>query len=570
MCNYMPFSVPTMWNLAKNELDLPTSSSEYKAVKTTIDSIHALAEVLADYLESVPMSADSGNNPSDHDNASGPAKISAASEFLDEQGKVVMFSLLGNVPNMTFSQIFKKVGPSLQDTIRYCHNDKKECHDILPTHSVLFPTCFEYNTLGDRPGPTVFDEGLGNGALEMVFLTGVQFAPVAVDKHSLIPPSFHNTYSPFSSNGIRMLITSPDVRPSIDKQGLDISPAQSTLIAITAKETIRLSWPYSDCSDSDYELNQLRESVVQRLGYTPEISIKDETYTYAQQDCRSSCVQNYIWLKCQCLSLEETLPFENIEGHLMCGALAKSDMAVFLELTKHNKESCIRNATELLSEKCTFLHKLIYDSECLMKAKTELDDLKFDGKLSCTCPSPCHSYDYEVSITQTPWPSKGFEMYTAYSKLVVESAWNYVFDTDQTGNISCSDGSGEEQGGLNDGQVLSRMSRSVGGSGGSGDGSDGSAGGSGWSQSASGFSGGSQYGSGNDNISGDAQSESENGSGASGVSQDGSGHDEGSGGGTSSGSGNNPDDSQSGSGEIQNDSGESGGETTTLNLRLGS
>ncbi len=36
----------------------------------------------------------------------------------------------------------------------------------------------------------------------------------------------------------------------------------------------------------------------------------------------------------------------------------------------------------------------------------------------CDCPSACHSYEYDLSISQSAWPATGIETDTAYVKLI--------------------------------------------------------------------------------------------------------------------------------------------------------
>ena len=40
------------------------------------------------------------------------------------------------------------------------------------------------------------------------------------------------------------------------------------------------------------------------------------------------------------------------------------------------------------------------------------------GEHVCDCPSACHSYEYDLSISQSAWPATGIETDTAYVKLI--------------------------------------------------------------------------------------------------------------------------------------------------------
>ena len=180
------------------------------------------------------------------------------------KGRTMAFLFLRNIPTMTFKSVFDQVGQGLNDFIRYCDNDGK-CNNITEVHSTHFPKYFGYNMLDNKPGPTVKSEGISHG-VSLIFMSGGQFASVPLQGRRLVNSFFANTYLPSSAAGIRITITAPGVRPSIDSQGLDISPGFSTLIAITGKETIRLPWPHSDCTHRDDELLQLRQSLLTMLG----------------------------------------------------------------------------------------------------------------------------------------------------------------------------------------------------------------------------------------------------------------------------------------------------------------
>ena len=39
------------------------------------------------------------------------------------------------------------------------------------------------------------------------------------------------------------------------------------------------------------------------------------------------------------------------------------------------------------------------------------------GEHVCDCPSACHSFEYDLSISQSEWPAQGIEQDTAYIKV---------------------------------------------------------------------------------------------------------------------------------------------------------
>ena len=42
----------------------------------------------------------------------------------------------------------------------------------------------------------------------------------------------------------------------------------------------------------------------------------------------------------------------------------------------------------------------------------------FTGLVQCSCPPACHSYDYELSMSSSPWPAGGPETQSAYHDLI--------------------------------------------------------------------------------------------------------------------------------------------------------
>ncbi len=450
MCSYLPYSVPFMWKLSVGG----GTVGEEEPVLDLSYYISILQDTLMIQTDDDWIRYKTGTDEKDRELIH---NLQPAGNMMSS--KSVMYTLLHNIPNKTFNDIFASVGASLEHTIQYCNNAGSKCNNIKRMHTSLFPVCYQYDMLDSRPGPKVSDEGLSNG-VSMVLSSSVGFASKvleSVDINQLGKSSFsifNSSYMPLSANGIRLTITSPGVQPSIDDGGFDVSPGQSTLISITGKEIIRQPAPFSDCSTIDYELNKLRESVNDHLGYTRGSSSKDEGTTYTQKACRSACLQNFIWNQCRCLYLEARLPYHDVNGSLLCGALSPTGMENFFKLPdmEFDAVNCVQDPNALITETCKFIHPLINDLACVYRAKEEFIQDKNDGKLDCQCPPACYSYDYDISISQTPWPSDGYEMLAAYQNLVKNQVWNYSFEDEQKGPITCrydqdySDYAGETHG----------------------------------------------------------------------------------------------------------------------------
>ncbi len=251
------------------------------------------------------------------------------------------------------------------------------------------------------------------------------FYDMLIEKNQI--PGFKNTIFPSSSDGLRVTIDIPSVIPDPDQQGIDVSPGYATLIAIAGKEVIRLPWPYGSCTDTDYELKLLRESVSKLHGYKRTNFAEDGHSAYSQQQCQSACLQRLILKECKCLDLKSRLPFPDIEGKLLCGTLGEAGMDMLLNGDKYNTGNC---HYELIDDKCNFLHKMINDLACVKKVTDMFNEEKVSGDSECNCPAACHSYEYIMTVSQSKWPASGFETDAAYMKFVEDEKQKWVSDYD--------------------------------------------------------------------------------------------------------------------------------------------
>ncbi len=365
-------------------------------------------------------------------------KLTAINDDLADH--TLVYTLLKNVPNMTFEQLFEELGPSIQDTIIYCNNAGTICKNMTKVDTGYFPKCFTYATqdnISEIMDNKLSEEGISNG-LTMLIMVGTQLASEAL--HEKFPQNnkvtlysdFMNTYLPFSANGIRLMIHIPEVVPNMDQAGININPGHSTLLAITGKEIKKLPEPYSLCTNTDPELMLLRESVLKAMpaSYVPSSNAGHKmpaafmSYMYTSQSCRSACLQRLIWEKCHCLDLKSKLPFPDVDGKLLCGALGEQEMDILLNPQKHNKGGCSSDLTEVISMNCSHLHKIINDLYCIKEVKRNYRHQKLLDESLCTCPPACHSYEYDIAISDAPWPAPGPETNAAYHKM---KAVNWTF-----------------------------------------------------------------------------------------------------------------------------------------------
>ncbi len=230
----------------------------------------------------------------------------------DLSNRATAFVSLRNLPNITFKQFFDEIGPQFEATVRGCSNAGVMCDDFgryKEFYTGYFPKCYTYNTQGDRLNNIVSEIGISNG-VQLLLMTDCQLASVGVKMYSklakendgiLLPPGFQNTDTPFSTDGIRLVIHHPGEGPVIDHHAINISPGYSTVVAISGKQIIKLPAPYSQCTNTDHELVQLQQSLVTATSMKNygEIQTNDDlTALYSQSECHSTCLQRLIWEKC--------------------------------------------------------------------------------------------------------------------------------------------------------------------------------------------------------------------------------------------------------------------------------
>ncbi len=336
-------------------------------------------------------------------------------------GKPLVYTLLGNIPDLTFDDIFEELGPRKEDTIKYCNNAGQACNmtSMRKVSSGQFPICFEYAVQENKESHLMSDEGISSG---VTFILNTASIATDIFLQTYEEPfpfaGFQNAFNPTSADGFRLLINSPGEAANIDQKGINISPGLSTMIAISGKETIRLSEPHGTCTQTDYELNLLKEKTKTFLGQMLETFDKDTYSTYSAQDCRSACLQSLVLDQCKCLDVESKLPFRHL-NNILCGTFNQTGMEILLNPEVYDKEECFTDVTELAySTKCTFIHKMIDDLACVAAVKKRFREETASGEIQCLCPPACHSYEYDLSISQSPWPARGAETEAAYHDLV--------------------------------------------------------------------------------------------------------------------------------------------------------
>ncbi len=411
-----------MWNFANPDGN-SSPSEEYDRLKDISNALFSLREL----MENIGFRVWEGTI----ENLQLYNNIQSIWYMIDD--KDILFTLLKNTPNMTFDQIFDQVGSNQDDIIQECLAGGIICNNLkqITVSSALFPRCFQYAaSRGNKT--TGLDDGISKG-ITFFLMTPAKLMSVAYNISVKKIPNkhlFRNPQSPLSSNGIRLTISHPGTNSNIDEEGFDISPGFHTVVALTAKEIIRLPWPYSDCTHVDYEMQKLQKRVERTLGSVPNYQAEHNP-TYTQQECRSSCLQRLIFEECKCLSTEIRLPFKNIDPSHLCMVLPLHEVQMFLEPEKYDKLGCFKDRNEFMSQKCSFLHKIINDLACVDRVKSEFTRRKLRGNSDCDCGPACYTYEYEVSTSQSLWPAPGYEMSNMWDMFISDRKRNYNFGTCQ-------------------------------------------------------------------------------------------------------------------------------------------
>ena len=129
------------------------------------------------------------------------------------------------------------------DTMVYCGHNGIKCNNwyMRKFWVVNHLTCCTYNTMEGKPKAETFTQGIENG-VTFIFMTGSSLIASKYDTWTI--PGFRNTFHTSSgSDGIRLIIHSPDMGPMPNLDGIDVSPGMDTTIGITSKEDIRLPHP---------------------------------------------------------------------------------------------------------------------------------------------------------------------------------------------------------------------------------------------------------------------------------------------------------------------------------------
>ncbi len=151
------------------------------------------------------------------------------------------------------------------------------------------------------------------------------------------------------------MLTPPGVFAPVRFDGSDISPGRSTSLAFDIVKKERLGEPYGSCKD---------------VLPTGESS-SDIQYSFVE--CRNNCLQDKVYEACGCLPTK--YPSRRVLNIPNCGSYLFND-------------SCLQKI------------KLDCQNEVLDNAET-----LYDFEKECQCYRPCKDTQYQISSSQSQWPS---------------------------------------------------------------------------------------------------------------------------------------------------------------------
>ena len=326
---------------------------------------------------------------------------------------------------------------NVSDSVVYCDRANLLCDRtwmerfISPNHL----NCYTYDPSEGQSLVESSAQGIKNG-VTFIFLTGSRLLASVFGTQKLrVLPGYKNTFHTSSgSEGIRMIIHSPDVEPYPELDAIDVAPGMATLIGVTSQENGRLENPYGDCFTSDMEEDLLIKSLEAKLSYKPYVGQGTVKSAYSTIQCRNSCLQRYFWEECGCLMASEKMPFFN--SSLVCGYVESERLS---NSEKYGKGGCWE-MENIMNDDCkNILDKLFSDLKCVRRVLEMEDNVpKEDEKnFDCECPVPCFSREYKTTISTSRWPSAGPELDAAYQSIVKDTVIPYF----QQLNTSLADGS---------------------------------------------------------------------------------------------------------------------------------
>ncbi|CAH1779797.1 unnamed protein product [Owenia fusiformis] len=187
---------------------------------------------------------------------------------------------------------------------------------------------------------------------------------------ALVSSNIYNPNYPTSgSQGVRVVIHEKGTLPDPENDGFDIEPGHSVNAALSVNERQLMKAPWGECADHDSE--------------------SYGGFKYTKKHCLLKCLQKTIYETCGCV--KSSLPVDD-------------DMA--------HTEYCLRlHLNEWLKLKSDEYNLTIIQNDLeQLRCQNNFSLSDFVGQDHCQCRERCLYQSYEMTLSQSVWPSEGTEI----------------------------------------------------------------------------------------------------------------------------------------------------------------
>ncbi|CAH1783186.1 unnamed protein product [Owenia fusiformis] len=220
-------------------------------------------------------------------------------------------------------------------------------------------TCFTFNggnTTINKPSTKI--KGPKGGLSLTLYLDAIE--------SSLI---YNPNYPTSGSQGVRVVIHEKGTLPDPENDGFDIEPGHSISAALSVNERQLMKAPWGECADHDSEAYG--------------------AFKYTKNHCLMKCLQKTIYETCGCV--KSSLPVDD-------------DMAQ----TKYCLKLHINEWLKLNSNEYNLT--IIQNDLEQLRCQNHFSLSEFVGQDQCRCQEKCVYQSYEMTLSQSVWPSEGTEI----------------------------------------------------------------------------------------------------------------------------------------------------------------
>ena len=245
------------------------------------------------------------------------------------------------------------IGHEFDDFVKSCTFRERSCLDannFWLTNSPNFGNCYTFNS--------GLNEADAFGGERVASMTGPNFGlslVLNIEQHKYM------ANGQTKQAGARLVVHDEDVRPLTDESGIDLHPNTLTRIPVHEIAITRMPEPYvSNCTDH-WDLTN----------YTDFVPFEKEVgLNYSLALCSRVCLQDAIQTDCECFH------------------------PLFLDSDKMRNEM-----------KPCDLREGNTESDCVFDVMYQLDN----SLRNCSCEVDCTETDYELSISESKWPSLQYQ-----------------------------------------------------------------------------------------------------------------------------------------------------------------